>query len=221
MTMLGTITSQVTDAIAQHGAYAVFAIMALDTVLPLGSEVTMLYAGVLAAGAAGAHVTVFGSQVPFGAESYALLVGAGTLGTLAGALAAYGLGAWAGRALIDNRQRWPHVRPEQLLRAQAWLESHGRSALFLGRITPVVRSFISIPAGVLRTGLGVYTLSTLLGALVWCSALAGAGWGLGASWESVHRGFRYADYAAVAAAIALIAAALVLRRRASRVSPAA
>jgi membrane protein DedA with SNARE-associated domain len=84
-----------------------------------------------------------------------------------------------------------------------------------------VRSFISIPAGVLRTGRGVYTLSTLLGAVVWCSALAGVGWGLGASWESFHRAFRYADYAAVAAAAALIVAAVLHRRRTSRVSPAA
>jgi membrane protein DedA with SNARE-associated domain len=220
--MLATITSQVTGAIADHGAYAVFVLMALDTMVPLGSEVIMLYAGVLTAGAAGAHVTVFGTQVAFGADSYALLVVAGTLGTLAGALVAYELGAWGGRALIDNRRRWPHVSPELFRRAQAWLERRGRFALFLGRITPVVRSFISIPAGVLRTGLGVYTLSTLLGALVWCSALAGAGWGLGASWESFHRAFRYADYAAVAAAAALIAVAVLRRRRrASRVSPAA
>jgi membrane protein DedA with SNARE-associated domain len=219
--VLATITSQVTSAIAHHGAYAVFMLMALDTVVPLGGELIMLYAGVLAAGAAGAHVSVFGVQASLGADSYALLVVAGTLGSLAGALAAYELGAWGGRALIDDRRRWPHVSPERFERAQAWFERHGRSALFVGRITPVVRSFISIPAGVLRTGLGVYTVSTLLGSLVWCSAFAGAGWALAASWQSVHNGFRYADYAAVIAAATLTAAAVISRRRVSRVRPGA
>jgi membrane protein DedA with SNARE-associated domain len=196
-------TGQVAAEIAHHGAYAVFALMALDTVLPLGGELTMLYAGVLTAGATGARLTVLGAQVPVGVEAYAVLVVAGTLGSLAGALVAYGVGAWGGRALIS---------PDTFERGQAWLERHGRSALFFGRLTPVVRSFISIPAGVLRTGFGAYALFTLLGSLVWCLILTAVGWGLSASWQSLHHGFRYADYAAVAAVL-LIAAAVVRRRR--------
>jgi membrane protein DedA with SNARE-associated domain len=215
------VTSQVIDGIAQHGAYAVFAIMALDAVLPLGGELTMLYAGVLAAGAAGAHVTVFGAHVSFGFDSYVLLVAAGTLGSLAGALAAYELGAWGGRAVIDERRRWTRVSPEQFQRAQAWFKRYGRTALFLGRITPVVRSFISVPAGVLGTGRGVFLLSTVLGSVVWCCAFAGVGWALGASWHGFNHDLRYADYAGVAAAVALIAAAVIYGRRRTRVTPGA
>jgi membrane protein DedA with SNARE-associated domain len=214
--VLATLTSQLTSGIAQHGAYAVFAIMALDSLLPLGSEVAMLYAGVVAGGAAGSHVTVVGAQVPFGAESFALLVVAGTLGTLAGALAGYAIGARGGHVLIDDRRRWPHVSPEAFERAREWLERHGRAALFLGRLTPVVRSFISIPAGVLRLGLGVYSVWTLLGSLVWCSAFAAAGWAVAASWQNVHHGFRYVDYAAVALTVTLLAAAMIHRRSAAR-----
>jgi membrane protein DedA with SNARE-associated domain len=210
-----SLTTAITSAIAHHGAYAVFALMALDTVLPLGGELTMLYAGVLAGGAAGAHLTVVGAQVPFGAESYALLIAAGTLGSLVGALVAYAIGARGGRALLASRRRWLGLSPETVERARTWLERHGRPALFLGRITPVVRSFISIPAGVLRVGLGMYTGSTLLGSLVWCAGLAAAGWALAASWQSVHHGFRFAEYAVVLAA-GVLAAAMIQRRRVAR-----
>jgi membrane protein DedA with SNARE-associated domain len=213
---LATLTSEVTRAVADHGAYAVFALMALDTVLPLGGELTMLYAGALAGGAAGAQLTVLGAHVAFGIESFAVLVAAGTLGSLAGALVAYGVGAWGGRALVDERARWLRISPETFARAQAWTERHGRAAIFVGRLTPVVRSFISIPAGVLRSGFGAYVLFTLLASLVWCAAFAAVGWGLAASWQSVHQGFRYADYAGAAAVLLIAAAVLARRRRASR-----
>jgi membrane protein DedA with SNARE-associated domain len=211
--MIATITSQVTSAIAQHGVYAVLAIMALDSLLPVGGELAMLYAGAVAGGVAGSHLTVLGTQVPFGAESYVLLVVAGTLGTLVGALGGYAIGARGGQVLIDERRRWAHVSPAAFERAQAWFERHGRGALLLGRVTPVVRSFISIPAGVLRLGLGAFSVSTLLGSLVWCAAFAAAGWALAASWQSVHDAFRYVDYAVVVAAVALLAAATIHRRR--------
>jgi membrane protein DedA with SNARE-associated domain len=194
-------TGQVTSSIAHHGVYAVFVLMALDTVLPLGGELTMLYAGVLAGGAAGAQLTVLGAQVPVGVESYAVLVFAGTLGSLAGAVVAYGAGSWGGRALMS---------PDKFERGHVWLDEHGRSAVFFGRLIPVVRSFISIPAGVLRIGFRGYALSTLLASLVWSLAFAAAGWGLSASWQSVHHGFRYVDYGAVAAV--LLVAAVVVRR---------
>jgi membrane protein DedA with SNARE-associated domain len=214
--MLATLTTDVTRAVADHGAYAVFLLMALDTVLPLGGELTMLYAGVLAAGAAGAQLTVLGGHVASGIESYAVLVAAGTLGSLAGGVIAYGVGAWGGRALIDERARWLRMSPETFARAHAWMERHGRAAIFLGRVTPVVRSFTSIPAGVLRIGFGDFALFTLLGSVVWCTVFAAAGWGLAASWESVHRGFGYVEYAVVAAALVVAAAVLARRRRASR-----
>jgi membrane protein DedA with SNARE-associated domain len=80
---------------------------------------------------------------------------------------------------------------------------------------PVVRSLISIPAGVWRTPLGLYTVLTLLGSLVWCLAFAGLGWSLAGAWESFHRDFRYADYAAVGAIVALAVVSAVRRRRGS------
>jgi membrane protein DedA with SNARE-associated domain len=70
--------------------------------------------------------------------------------------------------------------------------------VLLGRLTPVVRSFVSIPAGIFRVPLPRYTVLTLIGSAVWCFAFAGAGWAAGASWESFHSGFRYADVAVAA-----------------------
>src|SRR4051812_22130724 len=92
-------------------------------------------------------------------------------------------------------------------------ERHGSRAVFLGRITPVVRSFISVPAGVLGSSIGSYTLLTLLGSMVWCFAFAGAGWALGGTWESFPHSFRYADYAVVAAVLGLLAFIVIRRRR--------
>src|SRR5205823_740937 len=82
--------------------------------------------------------------------------------------------------------------------------------VFGSRLTPVVRSFVSIPAGVFEARLPRYTVLTAVGSAIWCFAFAGAGWGLGASWSGVHHGFRYVDYAVVAG-ILLLAAYLLVR----------
>jgi membrane protein DedA with SNARE-associated domain len=204
----------ITSTIANHGALAVFILMALDAVVPLGSELVMLYAGVLAAGAAGAaQLGLLGTHVPFGIESYLVLVAAGTLGTIVGAIAGYALGAWAARGGADTRPRWLPVTDEGFERAQSWFQTHERGAVLLGRVTPVVRSVVSIPAGVLRIPFRPYVLWTLLGSLLWSAAFAGLGWALGGTWQSFNRSFRYADYAVVAIAVVLFAVFVVRRRR--------
>jgi uncharacterized protein (TIGR03382 family) len=203
-----------TDVIAQHGVYAVFVLMAVDAVLPASSELVMLYAGVLAAGAiSGQHATLFGAALSSGARSYVVLSLAGALGSLVGALAGWWIGAAGGRSFIERHGRWLHVSPPQFARAEAWFKRYGRRTLFLGRITPVVRSFISIPAGALGSPLGSYTVLTLLGSLVWCFAFAGIGWAVGASWASFHQSFSYAGYTAAGALLLLALAALAHRRR--------
>jgi membrane protein DedA with SNARE-associated domain len=220
--VLASLTSQITGGIAGHGVYAVFALMALDAVLPIGSELIMLYAGVLAAGAVGGgHVSVLGAQVPAGAESYAALVVAGTLGTLAGALVGYAIGAFGGAAVTERRFRWLRVTPETMERAQRWFDRYGELGLLLGRMTPVVRSFISIPAGVVRSPRGVYVVATVLGGLVWCLAFAGIGWSLAGAWQSFHHAFRYADYAAAAIVAGALLAAVAVHRRQLTPAPSA
>lgn len=198
------LTSQLTGWIGDHGVYAVFALMALDALLPVGGELIMLYAGVLAAGAIGQqHVVLFGMTLSDGLEAYVVIALCGALGYLAGSLIGWAIGMVGGRPFVERHGRWLHLPPESLDRAEKWFERHGRSAVFLGRITPVVRSFISIPAGVLEFPIAPYVLFSMLGSLIWCFAFAGAGWAVSGSWETFHNNFRYADYAVVAAILVI------------------
>jgi membrane protein DedA with SNARE-associated domain len=216
--VLASVTSQLTHWIAHQGVYAVFVLMALDALLPVGGELIMLYAGVVASGAvAGQAATLFGVHLHTGMESYLVLALAGSLGYLLGALIGWAIGARGGRPLIERHGRLLHLGPAVVERAERWFDRYGQRAVFLGRITPVVRSFISIPAGMLGSPLPSYVPLTLLGSMIWCFGFAGAGWALGGSWESFHHSFRYADYAAVA--LVIVAAVVVMARR--RRAPAA
>jgi membrane protein DedA with SNARE-associated domain len=215
--VLASLTSRVTGWVGDHGAYAVFAVMALDALLPVGGELTMLFAGALAAGAvAGAEPTLAGHPLQPGLESYVVLALAGTLGYLAGALAGWLIGRQAERAALERRGRAIGASTETFERAERWFDRHGRAAVFLGRITPVVRSFISIPAGALGSPLGPYTVLTLAGSAIWCFGFAGAGWALGSGYESVHRAFRYVDVLVVAAVAVLVVLAVGHRLTRSR-----
>jgi membrane protein DedA with SNARE-associated domain len=209
--LIASITSSITDWIAQHGIVAVFALMALDALLPVGGEVVMLYAGVLASGAiVGHHVSLLGHAVASGGMSYLVLALAGTLGYLGGALLGWGIGRYGGRSLVERHGRWFHLDQRSLVRAERWFERFGAWAVLLGRITPVVRSFISIPAGVFRAPLASYLPLSLAGSAIWCFAFAGVGWGLGGRWESFHNNFRYADALVIAGILGLLVI-LVLR----------
>lgn len=104
-----SVTGQLTSWIAAHGVYAVFTLMAVDALLPIGGELIMLYAGVVAAGAiAGAAVALPGVAVPTGFDSYLTLAVAGTVGSMVGALAGWAIGVRGGRELIDRHGRWLH-----------------------------------------------------------------------------------------------------------------
>jgi membrane protein DedA with SNARE-associated domain len=214
--LVAGITSSVTSAIADHAVVVVFVLMAVDALLPVGGELVMLYAGVVASGSVAGHTAGFaGTTLPAGLESYLVLAAAGSLGYLAGSVAGWAIGKRGGRPLIERHGRWFHLSSERFARAEAWFARWGRLAVFLGRLTPLVRSFISIPAGVFRSPLGPYVALTLAGSVIWCFGFAAAGWALGGSWHSVHDAFRYLDYAVVAIALLLIA--LIGVRTAQRV----
>jgi membrane protein DedA with SNARE-associated domain len=213
--LLASITTTLTDAVGRHGAYAIFIIMGVDAILPVGGELTMLYAGALAAGAISGHQPVlFGDVLGGGLESYVVLALAGTLGYLVGSLVGWAIGRWGGRPLLDRHGRWLHLDAGNVDRAERWFDRHGRAAVFLGRLTPLVRSFISIPAGAFGTPLGIYTVLTLAGSLIWCFGFAGAGWALGSSYDKVHHAFTGVEALVVVAVLAAGAVLLQRRRRA-------
>jgi membrane protein DedA with SNARE-associated domain len=207
----------VTSFVAHHGVYAVFLLMAIDAVFPAASELVMLVAGALAAGAVGSDVSLFGATISSGAAAYIVLSLAGTLGYFFGAIAGWWIGARGGRPLLERRGRWFHLSEERIARAESWFDRWGNVGVFLGRITPVVRSFVSIPAGVFRMPLLPYALWTLLGSAIWSFGIAGAGYALGASYERFHHDFRYVEYVVVAGVLLLAAYLLYaakVRRRA-------
>ena len=217
--MLASVSSSVTSQVASHGAYAVFGLMAIDAVFPAGSELVMLYAGALAAGVftSAGGVSIFGGHVGFGIGAYVALALAGTLGYLGGALVGWAVGLWGGRPLLERHGRWLHLGPERLDRAETWFARWGNLGVLLGRVTPVVRSFVSIPAGVFGMRLVPYAALTAVGSAVWCFAIAGAGYGLGTGYERFDRDFKYVEYAFAAGLLALVAYLLFRGVRAATV----
>jgi membrane protein DedA with SNARE-associated domain len=203
-----SLTAWLTNVVVHHGIVAVFALMAIDALLPGGGELVMLLAGALAGGVIGHGLAGVGT----GAPAYLALSGAGTLGYAAGAVVGWAIGRRGGRELLVRHGRWLHLGPDRLDRAELWFARHGRAAVLLGRLTPVVRSFVSVPAGVVGAPFPSYLILTLVGSAIWCFGFACAGWALGASWHTVHSAIGYIEVTVVAA----VAGWLMLRRRSRR-----
>ncbi len=203
--------------LAHYGVIAIFALMLIDAVFPAASELVMLYGGALASGALTHRLDVLGWHVT-GLEAYLAVVLAGVVGYQLGSIGGWLLGERGGRSFLERRGRWLHLTPARLERAERWFERWDDWAVLVGRVTPVARSFISIPAGLFEMPFRRYNLLTLLGNAIWCATIAGAGWGLGKSYERFNHGFKYVEYAVVLLIIALIAYAFVLRRRKATIS---
>ena len=146
--------------------------------VPIPSEVTMLFGGALVS----ASFLAPEQQLGFWG-----VVAAGTAGNLVGSWLAYGAGYAGGRSLVDRWGRYLLILPHEVDRAHDWFERHGELAVLGGRLLPIVRTFISLPAGVVRMGFGRFTLYTVLGCLPWCLALTWLGHLLGERWETVER----------------------------------
>jgi len=221
--VLSEITDTVTSAIGDYGLYAVFVLMFVDAVFPAASEVVMVYGGAVASGAfAGQDVVLFGNTIEEGLPAYLAIVLAGTIGYTLGSIAGWAIGLYGGRPYLERHGRWLHLDEQKLDRAERWFERWEDWAVFLGRLTPVVRSFVSIPAGVMETPFVRYTLLTLAGSAIWCVAFAGAGYLAGDNWEDLHDAFRYLDYVVVLAVVGAAAWLVVRRlrrRRASQETP--
>ena len=216
--ILSAITDALTEVIGDHGIYAVFVLMFVDAVLPAASELVMVYAGAVAAGAfAGQSVVLFGEPIESEPWAYVAMASAGALGYILGSIAGWGIGYYGGRPFVERRGRWLHVTPHTLNRAEAWFDRFGDWAVAVGRVTPVVRSFIAIPAGVFRMPLGRYTLLTIPGSVLWAFAFAGAGYAAGSQWEDFHHSFRYAEYVVAGVILALILAGIWRHWRSSRI----
>jgi membrane protein DedA with SNARE-associated domain len=177
--VLALFSDFVTNQVLQYGYLAIFVLMLLESAcVPIPSEVTMLFGGALASagfvGPGGHQLSLVGVAL------------VGTLGNLVGSWLAYGVGAKGGRPLVDRFGRYLLIRPHEVDRAHAWFERRGEMAVFVSRLLPVVRTFISLPAGIARMDFGKFTLYTLLGCLPWTFALAGLGYVLGENWSKAE-----------------------------------
>jgi membrane protein DedA with SNARE-associated domain len=204
--ILSTLTEALTSLIGDHGLYAVFVLMVVDAVLPIASELIMVYAGAVSAGAfAGQDVVLFGERIDSGLWAFVAMAMAGVVGNTVGSVIGWAIGLYGGRPLVERHGRWLHLGPEKIERAERWFDRFGDAAVFLGRVTPVVRSFVSVPAGVFRMEPVRFTVLTFLGCVPWCFALAGAGYGFGRSYERFHDAWHYVDYAVGALIVAGLA----------------
>jgi membrane protein DedA with SNARE-associated domain len=186
----------VTEEIAKYGYAAIFLLMVLESAcVPIPSEVTMLFAGALV-------------SAPFLAPEHQLdlvavaLVGAGA--NLVGSWLAYWAGYAGGRPLVDRWGRYLLLRPHEIDRAHAWFDRYGQEAVFFGRLLPVVRTFISLPAGVARMNVWKFSLYTLLGCLPWTFGLAFLGYKLGERWDEVERFMRPVSWLVAALVVAAV-----------------
>jgi membrane protein DedA with SNARE-associated domain len=215
--VLHAITEALTTLVGDHGLYAVFVLMLLDAVLPAASELVMVYAGAVAAGAfAGQDVVLFGERIESELWAFVAMAMAGGVGYVIGSVGGWAIGLYGGRPFLERHGRWFHITPERLRHAERWFERYGDWAVALSRVTPVVRSFIAIPAGVVRMPLGRYTLLTIPGCFLWAFAFAGIGWAVGSRWEEFHHRFRYAEYVVAGAILLAIVAAFVRHRRGTK-----
>ena len=192
--------------IAQYGYLAVFLLMLAESAcIPVPSEVIMLFGGALAAGAvAGAHPSLAG------------IIVAGVLGNVAGSYVAWAVGRYAGQAAVRRWGRRIGVREREIDRASAWFERRGAAAVLIGRLMPVIRTFISLPAGFAAMPPLRFGVYTTLGCIPWTAALAIAGYVLGAHWESVANGFHGPTYAIAGVVVAALVVVVLLRVRRSR-----
>jgi membrane protein DedA with SNARE-associated domain len=208
----------VTSWLAHYGVLAVLVLMLIDAIFPAASELVMLYGGALASGALTHRVDVLGWHRT-GLGAYIAVVVAGVVGYQLGAIGGWWIGKRGGRAFLERHGKWLHLNSHSIDRAERWFERWDSRAVLLGRITPLARSFISIPAGLFKMPFGRYNLMTILGNGVWCVTIAAAGWALGSGYQRFHNDFRYIEYAVAAIAVALIAYLLLRRRHAPFTRP--
>ncbi len=200
--------------IANYGYLAVFLLMAAESAcIPVPSELIMLLGGALASGAvAGAHLNLVSVII------------AGVLGNVVGSYVAWAVGRYAGQAALRKWGRYIWLREHDIERAERWFRRRGALSVFLGRMVPVVRTFISLPAGIAAMPPARFGMYTIAGCIPWTAGLAAAGFAIGSGWQSVADGFRTPTYiiaGVLAVAIVVGAAAFLRHRRAARAAPPA
>ena len=187
-----------TDFIDSVGVIGVFILMALESAcIPVPSEAIMLFAGF---SVSDGEMTLFG------------IVAAGVLGNVVGSWVAYAVGYY-GRLELLEKNRFIHISPKHLAQADRWFERHGDMTVLVTRCLPIIRTFISLPAGVARMPFWRFTILTLIGCIPWVFALGLLGREVGDNWEEWRDYLHYFDYVVIGAILIGIIYWLIRRRR--------
>jgi membrane protein DedA with SNARE-associated domain len=190
-----------THVVADLGLPGVFLLMALDaTGIPIPSEITMLFAGF---------------DVFKGHNTLVGVIVAGVVGDVVGGSVAYAIGYYGRLEVLERYGARVHITPERLALAERWFERFGTPAIFFSRMVPVVRSFISFPAGAARMPYPRFLVLSTLGVLPWVAAFAILGREVGSRYPSIESRLHYVDLA-VAGLIVVGAIYLILRNRRGR-----
>jgi LPXTG-motif cell wall-anchored protein len=189
----------VKDFIGGIGIIGIFLLMTLESMcLPIPSEIVLPFGGWLASEG---KLDVF-------------MVGlAGSLGCLAGSMIAYAIGFYGGRPFIVRYGRYVFLKERTIESVECWFKKYGTVAIFGSRLLPVVRTFISLPAGVAKMDFPRFVFLSFIGSVPWCFAFAYAGYYLGQNWESLSEAYNLAIIIVIAAVLILSLWFFYFRRR--------
>lgn len=193
-TILGSITGSIINLIHSTGYIGIFILMTLESALiPIPSEVTMPFSGFLAAK---------------GQLSFILIVLAGSIGNLAGSLIGYYIGFFLEEEVIVKHIRkfgkYVLVTEDDFYKGMKWFKRYGDSVVFISRLLPAVRTFISLPAGLFEMNIWKFSAYTLLGSLIWSIFLTYVGFYFQSRWSILESYFRKFDYIIVALLVAMV-----------------
>jgi membrane protein DedA with SNARE-associated domain len=187
------------DVIDKLGLPGIFVLMTAESAcLPIPSEATMLFAGF---------------NVSNGHYSLFAVTAVGVIANLVGSWIAYAIGYYGRVDVLERYGSKLHIKPSHLAWADRWFERYGDVTVFVSRLLPIIRTFISLPAGVARMPFWRFTTLTLLGCIPWVFVLAFIGKQAGDNWDKWKNNLHYVDYVVVAAVVLGVAWLLLRRRR--------
>ncbi|HEY8438115.1 MAG TPA: DedA family protein [Candidatus Limnocylindrales bacterium] len=188
------------------GYLGVMVAMAIESaMIPLPSELILPYAGFLVSDPTQVE------PLTHGPWSFWIVVIVATIGNTIGSLIGYAIGAWGGRPFLERWGRYLLIRPHEIELAERFFDRYGSATAFFSRLLPIVRTFISFPAGVARMPLGRFTAYSTAGAFIWSTVLVYAGTVLGARWEDIRHALQPFDLLVAVAVVALVVLFIWLR----------
>lgn len=185
--------------INHYGYFGLFVLSLLSSAcFPIPSEVAYGFAGALC-------TTALTKHAQFNLAGVIII---GTIGSLVGSIIAYEVGRYGGRAIVDRWGKWLLLTHKDLDASERWFRKYGSASVLIGRVIPVVRSFISVPAGLAEMKRGRFAVLTTIGSAVWVALLASLGYAAGKNWNHVSKDFHDAQWPIVAVIVLVLAWAL-------------